>query len=659
MTRTTLLSAILLFSICTSLLAQNIEFKKSNFPDQSSEFKKAISAKKNADYFFEGGIQEYNYAIPEYLIAYNFNPKNAKLNYRLGVCYLYSIYKTRAEKYLKEAYDINPQIENDIYYMLGRAFHINEKWSEAIEFYNKHLKRANSETEKEDILRKIKECNNGLEFSSKPLNVVLSNVGDGVNTIFPEYLVIINADESIMMFTSQRPGTTGETSEEAHDDFIFHNEDIYVSTMTENSSWGNTKNIGRPVNTNLNDATIALAPDGHTVLTYNDKSGGGDIYECKLNGDKWSQPHRLSSHVNSQYHESSASFSYDGKSLFFVSNRPEDNYGDHDIYMSHWDDSLNQWGKATNLGENINTPYSEQGVFAHPDGHALYFSSKGHNTMGGFDIFKSEWNEETGTWGKPKNIGYPINGADNDVGFVMAASGRHGYLSAYHSDSRGKADIYRIDFPEGEIEHLTLLKGHTYDNKTKKPVQAKIEIIDLGKHEIVATFESNSLTGHYLVSLPAGKNYAIEIESEGYLFHSENFNLPKTDGYHEVKKDIYLDQIEVGQKMVLNNIFFDYNKASLRTASEDELQIVINFMQENSSLKIEISGHTDNRGSHDYNQQLSENRAHAVVDYLVAHGIKKERLVFKGYGEEEPIAKNDTEENMQLNRRTELKIIGK
>lgn len=650
------IQTLALLLITSISFSQSIEFKKGNFSDTPKEFKKALEAKKNGDYQFETLPPHYYYALPEYLKAQDFNTNNAELNYRIGICYLNTIFKTRAEAYLQKAFDLDSNIASDIHFQLGQGNHINQHWGKAITHFS--LQKPTENIPKSLLAQKTKECNTGLKYSKQPLNVSITNLGDTINTQFPEYLVIINADESVMMFTSQRPGSTGESYEDAHDEFSFHYEDIYYSENRK-GNWSQTKNIGHPVNTKQNDATIALAPDGHTLLTYNDRTGKGDIYECKLNGKKWSNPLRMSSNINSEYHESSASFSYDAKSLYFVSNRPDDNLGDHDIYVSHWNDSLNDWGKAINLGSNINTSKSEQGVFAHPDGHALYFSSKGHETMGGFDVFKSEWDETTETWGKPKNLGYPINGPDNDVGFIMSASGKHAYMSAYHGDSKGKEDIYRIDFPEGSIEHLTLLKGHIYDQETKTPVHAKIEIIDLEKHKSIAVFESNSSSGHFLVSLPAGKNYAIEIESDDHLFHSENFNLPITDGYHEVEKDIYLEKIQVGKKMVLNNIFFDFNKSSLTDASTDELNVVKKFLEHNPTVKIEISGHTDNRGSHDYNHTLSEDRAHVVVDYLSAHGIDKSRLVYKGYGEDQPIAENDTEENMRLNRRTELKIISK
>jgi outer membrane protein OmpA-like peptidoglycan-associated protein len=652
------------FLCVVSLNAQNIPFDKQEFPEQAKELKSAVKDLKEGNYSFEE--RQYNESLPFFLKAQSFNPNNADLNRKIGVCYLNTLYKTKSLGYLEKSYLLDTESSPMIYYYLGWSHHLNENWDEAISFYSKQKKtyEVSKKSVKDNqnnikaLEKKIQECKYGKEFVLHPVDVKLENLGENINTQFPEYLVIINADESVMMFTSQRPGSTGETQHEATDQYVFHHEDIY-STDLSDSTWQQAVNIGPPVNTEINDATIALAPDGHTVLTYNDSDGSGDIYECNLEGDKWSQPKKLSSTINSDYHESSASFSYDGKSLYFVSNNPENNFGDHDIYVSHWDEGIRDWGVAENLGEKINTPFSEQGVFAHPDGKSLYFSSKGHNTMGGFDIFKTVWDDETNSWSEPVNMGYPINGPDNDVGLVLSASGLHGYVSAYHKDSYGKEDIYLITFPQSEQEHLTILKGHVVDCETKKAIYADIEIIDLEEHKSVSHFESNSETGHYLVSLPAGINYAIKIDDDHHLFYSENIDLPETDTYHEITRDICLNQIEVGKKMVLKNVFFDSDEASLRPTSVDELNLVFEFMQLNPNLKIEFSGHTDDIGSDDYNQNLSERRAHAVVDYLIEKGIDPARLTYVGYGEMQPVITNKTVQGRQMNRRTEMKIVGK
>jgi len=344
------------------------------------------------------------------------------------------------------------------------------------------------------------------------------------------------------------------------------------------------------------------------------------------------------------------------------------------------------WGPPINL-RDINTPYDEEAVFIHPDGKTLYFSSKGWNTMGGYDIFKTVY--ENGHWSKPENVGYPINTADDDVFFTIAASGIHAYMSSARPGGYGDQDLYMITFitekptisssednliawktePVSEtvaektvavsLASLTLLKGRILDDATKQPVEATIILTDNEKGEELATFTSNSATGKYLVSLPSGKNYGIAVKAEGYLFYSENFNIPANAPYQEIEKDIYLKKIDIGASIVLRNIFFDFNKATLRPESKTELDGLIQLMKDNPTLKIEISGHTDNIGSAEYNKKLSEQRAKAVVDYLIAAGISSDRLTYVGYGFEKPIAPNTTEEGRQLNRRTEFKIISK
>jgi outer membrane protein OmpA-like peptidoglycan-associated protein len=212
---------------------------------------------------------------------------------------------------------------------------------------------------------------------------------------------------------------------------------------------------------------------------------------------------------------------------------------------------------------------------------------------------------------------------------------------------------------EVQEAQLTLLKGVILDDKTNKPISATIEIIDNAKNEVIASFKSNSVTGKYLVSMPAGKNYGISVRKDDYLFHSENFDLPKTSEYQEVQKDIKLKNIAVGNSIVLKNIFFDFNKATLRKESENEIQQLTKLLMDVPTMKIEISGHTDNKGSDEYNKNLSNQRAKAVYDRLIEKGIDASRLTFIGYGEEKPIATNDTEEGRQLNRRTEFKVLAK
>ncbi len=677
---------ILIFFSTSFSVAQNVEFTKDNFKDQKDKLKEAKSNIDKGNGFYDQGVIYYKQAIEPYLLANKFNPENALLNYKIGNCYLNSNSKLKAIPFLEKAYKLNPKVDAQIHYALGKAYHLDMQWDKAVDEYKTFQsvtpKLKDNKALYEEVIKKIQECYDGKTLVSKPVRVFIDNVGDAINSQYSDYGPLISADESEMFFTSRRASTTGGGMDEVLNEYF---EDIYRSTKV-NGKWTQAQNIGAPINTKRHDAAMGLSPDGQTMFIYYDEKGDGNIFQSTLTGTAWSKPERLNKNINTDAHETSASLSSDGKTLYFVSNRLG-GIGGRDIYVSTKDDK-GKWGKAVNIGPTINTQYDEEGVFIHPDGKTLYFSSKGHNTMGGYDIFKSVF--ENGNWQEPENIGYPINTPDDDVFFVMAANGKHGYYSSFNTNGFGEKDIYMVTFlgPEKQMvlnnednllasvaapvkeevmaaaiqikeAQLILLKGIITDEVTKLPLDATIEIVDNTRNEVIASFISNSSTGKYLVSLPAGKNYGIAVKKDGYLFHSENFVIPSTANYEEVKKDIALKSLSAGNKIVLNNIFFDFDKATLRPESTNELQRLVKLMKDNSSLKIEISGHTDSKGPKDYNLGLSENRAKAVVDYLVKEGIKVSRLSFKGYGETQPVATNDTEEGRQLNRRTEIKIISK
>lgn len=672
--------------ICTVSYSQNTEFSKENFPNDKEGLKTALRNFKEGNKLYEVGTYMYGSALEFFLQANSFNPNNALLNMLIGNCYLYSNNKANSLPYLEKAYMLDANVDPEIDYMLGKAYHLNMNWDKAIKHYKIYKQKIAGENApeiSEDINRRIIQCNTGIELASKPTRVFIDNVGEEINSPYPDYGSVISADESVMIFTTRR--ISNEPDQPLTEDRKYF-EDIYISYNT-NEKWSEAKSIGSPINTDGHDASIGLSPDGQKLLIYIDDNGDGNIYECILKGNVWSKPQKMAKSINSEYHESSASFSPDGRTLYFVSNRPDGNIGKHDIYkVSMGKDG--KWGRAENLGPSVNTSGREYSVFMHPDGKTLYFSSEGHNSMGGMDVFKSVY--ENGKWSPAVNMGYPINSPDDDVDFVISASGKHGYFSSFKNDGVGEKDIYRITFlgaekhpllstedkllasnnnavkesqvaPAVEIAtaQLTILKGTITDATTKKPLEGSIELVDNSKNEVIANFTSNSTSGKYLVSLPAGKNYGIAVKADGYLFHSENFDIPGTAAFQEVVKDIALNKLDVGSKIILNNIFFDFNKASLRPESANELERIVQLMNEMPTLKIEISGHTDNVGSAAYNQPLSESRAKSVVDHLINKGIASSRLQYKGYGFSQAIATNDTEEGRQQNRRTEFKIISK
>lgn len=483
--------------------------------------------------------------------------------------------------------------------------------------------------------------------------ITITNLGKTINTPFSKYAPVISADGEMMIFTSRRPVTEKEINKKKQG-----MENVYESYYDEKKKkWNIAERLSESINQpGRHNSAIALSNDGQRMLLYrDDENGNGDIYESILEGEAWSEPVKLPEPINSEDHESSASISPDGYTIYFVSNR-KGGQGGRDIWMCQQDKD-GKWGKAENLGNVINTPKDEEGIFIHPDGKTIYFSSKGHKSLGGYDIFKSVF--ENGKWTIPENLGVPINTPDDDLYFVVTADSKIGYYASAKSGGIGEKDIYKI-YPikkKDKGPKLTLFKGIVIDKVTLVPLESEIEITDNEKNKIISKIKSNSITGKFLISLPSGKNYGINVKKVGYLFYSDNVIIPDTAAYKEIIKTVPLEKIIVGNKIVLRNIFYDFDKATLRPESISEIERLIQLLNNNSTIKIELSSHTDSKGTDEYNIKLSQARAQSVIDYLISKGIDKDRLIAKGYGELQPIATNDTEEGRQMNRRTEFKIL--
>jgi outer membrane protein OmpA-like peptidoglycan-associated protein/tetratricopeptide (TPR) repeat protein len=666
------------------LSAQNVEFVKKNFLNDKKGLKEAQSHIKEGDKLFYADVKSYAKAIGYYRKAYQFNKKNAKLNYKLGVCY----YKTKSYKnaidLLESARSLDPNVDIKCNYYLAITYQRSYQFDSAIVVFNEFRKQLNPKVLKkyeESIQRHIEECKSGKILYANPVRVFIDELPTTVNTKDIEYGPVINADESVLFFTSSRPENVGGKKDPFTNDYY---EDVYVSYRGKNGKWSKARNLGKPINTNGPDAVVGLSADGQRLYIYRSE-GGGDIYYSKLDGEEWTKPKKMHRNINSDAHEASAAFSSDYMSIFFVSDR-KDGYGKHDIYMCKRGRN-GKWLDAQNIGAKINTPFEEAAVFAHPDGKTFYFSSKGHNTMGGYDIFSTVYNN--GAWSEPVNLGYPINTTEDDVFLSISASGRHAYYAST-ADSKNKSNIFMITFlgpekpladddedqliayrnqavrnivAEAAVEvhetQLTIVKGTIIDEFTKQPIYALIEITDNSTNEIIATFESNKSSGKYLISLPSGKDYGIAVKAEECLFYSSHINIDTAAGYQEIVKDVYLKRIAVGSKVVLSNLFFASGKSKLKKESTTELENLLKLMNDAPNLKIEISGYTDNTGSDKVNQKLSKARAKAVVDYLVSKGISADRLTYKGYGSKQAVADNATEEGRQKNRRTEFKVIAR
>ncbi len=309
-----------------------------------------------------------------------------------------------------------------------------------------------------------------------------------------------------------------------------------------------------------------------------------------------------------------------------------------------------------NLGPGINTTEDEQCPFIHADNQTLYFTSSFWPGYGEQDLFYVR-KEPGGKWSKPANLGYPINTISNEATLFIAADGKTAYYASDRYDSRGGTDIYSFELREDVRPLRTLwVKGHVFDKKTTKGLPSTVELIELSSKQVISRIQTDEL-GNYLVTLPVGKDYAFNVNHKGYLFYSDNFLLARNAPDSSYEKNIGLQPLEVNATIVLNNVFFDVNKFDLKPESQVELSKIIQLLKDNTSLKIQISGHTDNIGKPADNLALSNNRAKAVVNYLIANGIATQWLIAKGFGETQPVADNKNEEGRAKNRRTEMKVV--
>ncbi len=484
-----------------------------------------------------------------------------------------------------------------------------------------------------------------------PFNPV--SVGNGVNTPADEFPPVLTADGETMIFTRNDRG----------------DENFYLSRR-QNGQW-QTAEAMTEVNTYLNEGAEALSPDGSWLVftacdRRNDGSQGGcDLYWSQLKSTGWTKPVPFSAVINSPAWDSQPSISADGKTLIFSSNRPG-GQGGMDLWYT-LRQSGGKWSAPQNFGAGINTPGDEIMPFFHPDGQTLYFVSDGLPGMGDRDIFLTR-RQPNGSWGTPENIGYPINTRGSEGGLTVSLDGRTAYFAANRSGGSGSYDIYAFEMPpSARPQPVTYAKAKVTDAATGKPVQAKVEFVDLATGQSFMNVTTKA-DGTFLACLPAGKDYALAVSKEKYFFHSENFNLLQTATFDKpFLLDIALQPIPAlaedgslvsdgGKPVVLRNVFFETGSAELRPESAAELDRLVALLNENPTLRIQIGGHTDYVGDGRSNMILSENRAKSVFNYLAQKGIAAERLRYKGFGESQPVATNETEEGRAQNRRTEFVV---
>ena len=615
---------------------------------------------------------------------------NANLKFKIGFCYLNApTYKTKAIPYLEAAIkDIAKKYEegeinekqaplSSMYY-LAKAYHLNYDFDKAISMYQQYKQALGTDPkftkEIADLDHDIESCGNGKELIKNPKKITITNVGEGINSAYPDYSPVVALDEQTLIFTTRRKGGVNDEKELNGQYF----EDIFISEFAD-GKWGAAKPIGSNLNTPGHEATVNLSADGLKLLVYKDNGGNGNLFLSQFQDKQWSAPESVDAPINSPSHESHACFSADNRILYFVSDRPG-GQGGRDIYKCLRLPNGN-WGPAQNLGATINTAYDEDGVFIHPDGKQIFFASKGHKTMGGYDIFSSIINDENGNWSEPINAGYPVNTPDDDVFYITTADAKRAFFSSDKEGGFGEKDIYMISFPENEAKNITILVGKIINNTTEDISKNKIYIINTKTNDTLQVLSANGVSGKYGTNLPVGNSYKTIYTINGKEFFSEVLDAPAGMGYQVIKREIPYGTKPVDNLIIADTkpatdnttstadngkscdpkatsyqLFFRYNQKVIDTKSKgfkDFIDAIEVCLKANPAYEIEIESSASSVPTKTFgsNEKLAELRAkEAKVKVFIAlqnKGFKKDEIRFSPLksGVQGPAYNNDYVEN--------------
>ena len=696
---------------------------------------------------------DYEKALPILLEMHDLQPNNANTKFSIGICYMNSKFdKTKAIPFLEEAQnDLNPFYESgmpsekkaplEVLKMLGQAYHQNYQFDLAIDklqFYRQFLDDKNL-VEIRAINRLLRISEFALQSYNNPNNFKITAIDD-LNTEFPEYRPKLNAEENIMFFTSRR----SDGSNAVKDDQGNYYEDIYMS-VKDHGIWADPVLVQDKINTQGHDACLYLSPDGQLMYVYRFNTDGdtdGGIYQVRKEGDSWGELELLDAAINTKFWETDASLDTYGNMIFFTSDR-DGGYGGRDIWMMKRLPN-GEWAEAQNLGENINTVYDEEGPYLHPDGKTLYFSSQGHQTMGGHDFLMSTMNDD-GSFTQPINMGYPTNTVENDLFFFPSVSGTKAYFSSYRQGGKGDQDLYVMNLVEEEEKDLAVYKGVVRDTMGQVVKDLVISIFEENSEDKYGVYRPNVITGRFLFILQAGHDYEI-LYQLGKLSTTDYVNVPdETEGVIDYTKVVTVntdtititagkvvdgdivsiamledelanlevesisaeetqsiesepvkDEVNVPEpkpvvtkpepkpedtssKPEISNpiaevnapisaenlpvLYFVYESASLIESSKTDLKRIFDYMTNNPTAKLNITGHTDSKGEPDVNKLLSKIRANSIKNKLNSMGVAWSRMSTIGKGEENPIADNlntdgsDNPKGRQQNRRVEFEIL--
>ncbi|MBU6121580.1 OmpA family protein [Hymenobacter siberiensis] len=626
-------------------------------PAQAQSTRKDL---KTGNKFFEQ--ENYRAALPYYEKVLAKDPNNAKALFNAGISYM-SFDKEKASDYIYKAQKLKPKVSKDVEYWLGRVDHLNYNFDEAVahfQAYNATLKK--NDQRKEELAQLIQHSKNAKVQFNSPKDIFVKNLGPTINTQFSEHSPVISSDNKMLIFTSRGEnvtGATGKVSDKKNKSVAAdgeYYEDIFEAARVDDENWQKPRSLSGVLNGKGHDASIQLFDNDTKMLMYRNDNNG-DIFVTDKSGGDWTAPKALDGNINSKAFESDAFITPDGLTIYFSTGKYSED-GTLDLYTSTRTSTGSDWGTARSLGANINTKYDDDSPYLSKDGKTLYFSSRGHNTMGGYDIFKSDYDEAGRKWGPAQNMGYPVNTPDDDSYYRLSPDGSYAYLSSYRIGGYGEKDIYTINY----IKNANIV-GKVFSSKDSTTVIPGVELVFSGSQADKTALSFRDVTkpdGAYQVAVLSGRTYQVAVSKDGKPIETQEFAVPvSTNDSTTITKNFYINYVDTTQTNMFatKNIYFDTDKYKLRPESITTLTEISQVLMANPGINISVEGHCDSRNTDEYNMVLGQNRANAAFNYLKKQGIAEARMTTVSYGERRPAAPNDSPENMQLNRRDEFKVV--
>jgi outer membrane protein OmpA-like peptidoglycan-associated protein len=621
---------------------------------QNQDYKTTFT---DAEYYLL--FQDYKEALPLYLKLYETNPSNANLNYRIGLCYLnipglkqkaipfLERASTRTTKHYQEGSYKEVNAPDEAIFYLAEAYMVSNMLDRAIDTYTQFRNQLDVKDiyNLDYVNQQIKACEYAQNMMKEPLNVKVERIDPfaerGKYCTYP----ILSGDRQTMVFTVKEKFYDG----------------IYYCRR-EGTKWGTPRNITPDLALEGEAYATSLNYDGTLMLIFRNEKGIGNIYLSRLKDNKWEVTQKLSKSINSRDWETFASFTPGGNEILFTSTR-KGGYGGLDIYQTSLLPS-GQWSNPVNLGDRINTPYNEESPIISADGTTLYFASQGHNSMGRFDLFFSKKLPDN-SWSTPVNMGYPINTTDDDL-YYFPVDSTTALLSLISSDLQATRELYQVTLSKQQLIPEVLVKGKlaTSDNLEVKSDNFTINVAQTDNGDIIASMRPTPASGEFSVKLKPG-NYSFTALGDGYEQKTANLYIPRNIQQKTIPLEMTLTPktVSTGEFVAIKSILFDFDSYALSRDAQFEIEKIYKLMETNPSLYIEVTGHTDSKGSAAYNQRLSVKRARAVIEYLVNKGIDEKRFVARGAGSLDNVAANtnpdgsDNPVGRSLNRRVCMRVL--